>query len=276
MSTVDAKQFVDLLASRHSKDVFVPECKDGPTHGGSHRRMDAWAMAKSWANPCIDAYEIKVSRSDFVNDNKLQSYMAYCNRFWIVCPSHMINPDEVPENCGLIWASKTMTRLYSKKVAAYRPIDPAIMEPVYQYILMCRTRIRQEYEHGDRFDDWKDWLERKAEHADVGHKISQRLRSQVADEITKVNNENIRLKSAIERYAKLEAFLEANDLSIHSYRLHEDVQSLLEGALPPLIERSLADLEHELRQFRERFERQGKMTRARVAMAAKESDDATG
>jgi len=76
-----AHQLVDLLAAKHSEDVFVPECKLGPSYGDGNGRIDAWAMAKSWAHPLVNAYETKVSRSDFLNDNKWQMYLPFCNQF---------------------------------------------------------------------------------------------------------------------------------------------------------------------------------------------------
>lgn len=46
-----ASEILKLLAIKHSGDVFVPECKDGPTHYVSHSRLDAWVMARSWSKP---------------------------------------------------------------------------------------------------------------------------------------------------------------------------------------------------------------------------------
>ena len=49
--TIDAAKIRQLLADKHSKDVFVPECKGGSTWFSDHDRLDAWAMARSWKNP---------------------------------------------------------------------------------------------------------------------------------------------------------------------------------------------------------------------------------
>ena len=63
-----------LLAVRHAKDVFVEECKNGPTHNTKTLiKLDAWAMSRSWANPHTFGYEIKVSRSDFLSDPQQQN-----------------------------------------------------------------------------------------------------------------------------------------------------------------------------------------------------------
>lgn len=44
---VTADVLTDLLAERHSKDVFVPQCKNGPTHTATDLLiMDAVAIAR--------------------------------------------------------------------------------------------------------------------------------------------------------------------------------------------------------------------------------------
>src|SRR5258706_16426649 len=59
IQSLAAEQLLALLAEKHAADVFVPECKDGPSQGTQHFRMDAWAMLKSWSNPLTIGYEIK-------------------------------------------------------------------------------------------------------------------------------------------------------------------------------------------------------------------------
>jgi hypothetical protein len=65
---MNSYEIITLLKQKHYDDIFIPECKDGPTQLGSHLRMDAWVMKKSWANSCFIGYEEKVSRSDFLQD----------------------------------------------------------------------------------------------------------------------------------------------------------------------------------------------------------------
>lgn len=52
----------------------------------------------------LTVYEIKISRSDFLNEIKQQKYlraMKSCNRFYYLCPPYLITPPELPENAGL-------------------------------------------------------------------------------------------------------------------------------------------------------------------------------
>lgn len=180
---IKAKQLLELLATRHCGDVFIPECKTGPTHYSTMmQRMDAWAMKKSWAHPLTIAYEIKVARGDFLADNKWRGYLPYCNQFVFVAPPGLIEVDEVPRDAGLLVCSRNASRLYQKKKAPYREVD--IPESLYRYILFSRVRITREFsDDGNGAEFWREWLAGKQELAGLGNKVSRALRKRISDEI---------------------------------------------------------------------------------------------
>jgi DNA repair MmcB-like protein len=199
-----APALLRLLEARHSKDLFVPECKDGPTHLTTHLRMDGWAMVKSWANPCVLAYEIKVSRSDFVADNKWPGYLPYCNQFYFVMPKDLIDLSEVPEQVGLLVAigQGAGARLITKKKAPYR--DVVIPESVYRYILMCRVRVESESDRSESDRDrWRHWLTLKAEDQKLGYQVAKRIRERA----TELEIENHRLTKQMENYDRVKVAL---------------------------------------------------------------------
>ena len=113
---VNAHDLYRLLADRHAEDVFVGECKTGSTWMQQVRIMDAWAMKRSWANPRIWAYEIKVSRSDFMQDEKWTDYLPYCNTY---CRNRSMrvptrNPlfeirSELSQRLCVIWRNRLLT-----------------------------------------------------------------------------------------------------------------------------------------------------------------------
>ena len=109
-----AADIAQLLAAKHADDVFVTECKDGPSTSG-HIKLDAWAMRRSWAHPSFIGYEIKVSRSDFVGDTKWPQYLGVCNEFYFVCPAGIIRSEELSPEAGLLQIVSTGTRLLTKK-----------------------------------------------------------------------------------------------------------------------------------------------------------------
>ena len=206
---ITAETLIRLLASRHWKDIFIKECKNGGSESG-HLRLDGWAMKKSWSNPLTIGYEIKVSRSDFLGDNKWQGYLQYCNEFYFVCPSGLIQPDEIGEGIGLLWASKTGTRLYCKKKAAYREQGVNI-ENVLRYILYWRAEVKSgTYPEGTetQTEYWQRWMGEKDEEKRLGWKVSTKIRQIVTERIDKVESDNRILKSENEKLAYIKDEIE--------------------------------------------------------------------
>ncbi len=189
---ITAGQLLKALQEKHTADVFVAECKNGPTQTAHHLRMDAWVMNKSWLHPRSIGYEIKVSRQDFLNDKKWPAYLPYCNEFYFVSPPGIIDPKELPAEAGLMVAFAEGSKVMTKKRAAWR--DVQIPENLYRYILMCRTAVRIE----DNCEYWRDWLAQKAESRDLGYQVSRTIR----DHVHKIQEENRKLKAQMESYGR--------------------------------------------------------------------------
>ncbi len=175
-------QIMELLEARHSKDLFVPECKDGQSWGRTHHRLDAWAMRRSYSQWQLSGYEIKMSRSDFLNDDKYPAYLLCCNVLYFVAPHGIIDPKELPEEVGLLVVAKTGSRVYTKKKAPIRTIDPPVS--LYEYVLMSRAKIENEDSHDHDADlwqltTWREYLDGKRELQDLGHVLSAQLAADV-------------------------------------------------------------------------------------------------
>jgi len=239
-----AKHLLELLAVRHSRDVFVPECKTGPTQTGSgHLRMDGWAMKSSWTKPHTYCYEIKVSRQDFVNDNKWQLYLPYASNFYFVTPPGLVQLEEIPEQAGWLVCSKNGTRLYTKKKAPWRDVD--IPEDLFRYVLMCRAQITREHtEEEHNLDYWKNWLNRKQEGRDIGQRVSRELTEKYSKDVLRVETENVRLSREITKFQELSKFLKANGLSVHHWNVADDAAEILRGdrKLPKNVVRAIEKL----------------------------------
>lgn len=138
LKSLTEKSILNILESKHTKDLFVPHCKVGPTYGsGDNLILDAWVMPYSWVKP-IKGYEIKVSRSDFRRDHKWLSYLFYCNLFYFVVPWGLLEAREIPDPAGLIYITKTGSgiRYIKKPVAMWRNNIPS---SIFQYVLMWRN-----------------------------------------------------------------------------------------------------------------------------------------
>lgn len=204
-------EITKLLAQRHHNDLFVPQCKNGPTQGvDNYMRLDAWAMAKSWVHPKFTAYEIKISRGDFLQDEKWRSALQYCNEFYWVAPQGLIDPAEIDPTCGLLIVSKNCTRLFSKKRAQYREIN--FPEELVSYVLMCRVNMRDEVAAQEKQEYWREWLTKKDDKKELGHNVSGKIRQILADRIFSVEQENIQLRRALENYKDILPILEREGL----------------------------------------------------------------
>lgn len=245
---IGAQQIVTLLAAKHSADVFVPECKDGPTQRGSHRRLDAWAMNRSWANATVYGYEVKVSRGDFLGDEKWTSYLEMCNCLSFVCPRGLIAPEELPQDVGLLWVSKTGGKLFTKRKAAHRDVE--IPESVWRYILMCRATITRETSAGSSSERWKHWLRQKRANADLGWEVRGRIR----EVVEQTNRENARLKKQMEGYDGFKKKLEAAGIDVKAagstWSQDEAIKRLRGQQIPDLL-KALSKLEWPLSQLTE-------------------------
>lgn len=105
---ITSKVIIELLRARHSGEVFVEELRGGSGYGkDSERRMDAWAMHHypSKGNQRT-AYEIKISRGDYLRDIKQplkhRPALTFSNEFYFVAPEGMLKPEELPLFAGLI------------------------------------------------------------------------------------------------------------------------------------------------------------------------------
>ena len=98
---VTEREITNALKLRHKKrgDFFGSQIKMGPS--GS-KIMDGVAIPSTWSPRTIVGYEIKVTRSDFLSDQKYPHYMTTCNLFYFVVPKGLIKKEEVPPRVGIL------------------------------------------------------------------------------------------------------------------------------------------------------------------------------
>ena len=137
MAELNERFFLDLLAAKHSSDVFVEHCTAGSRRA---RRLDAWALRPSWTPITMIGYEIKCSRHDFLRDNKWQEYLSYCNQLYFVSPPDIIRQDELPSDVGLMHLSADENGLRTIRKAVHRKIEPPTR--LLCSVLMNRAEIR--------------------------------------------------------------------------------------------------------------------------------------
>ena len=110
-----------LLRAKHSDDLLFEEIgigSEGMDRGsGTNGRFDGYAVAKSWSRALYVGYEIKVSRQDFLRDDKWPKYLGACTQFYFVVAHGIADSSEVGEKAGLIECSKNCKKLYVRKKA---------------------------------------------------------------------------------------------------------------------------------------------------------------
>ena len=225
-----ASDILEALKRKHVEDIFVPQCKTGPSYGNpSLGIFDAWVMLKSWANSNFIGYEVKVDRSDFINDNKWPKYLPYCNSFYFVCPKGVIQETEVPEGAGLYYCSLPSHKLMMKRKAPYREIAAPI--DLFMYIMMCRVRIKDDTDQVSSRAFWEGWLKERVIDWDIGHRVSKGIRKTIEKEIDSVKSANRDLKYEVEKFQHVVAVLNELGLDPESsqYRLGDEIRKKLEA-----------------------------------------------
>lgn len=141
LAGITADQIGHLLAEKHEKDVFIPECKNGETWGARDLLMlDAWVLLRTYSPLTTIGYEIKVSRPDFERDQKWTRYLPLCHEFYFVCPAGLIRATDLPAQVGLIWVSAAGV-LHTKRRAERCSPDMDQLSRLLIYVLMARSVI---------------------------------------------------------------------------------------------------------------------------------------
>lgn len=111
--------------------VYIPEF----TYGD--KRIDAVIIdtAKRW----IRGFEIKVSRSDFLRDEKWQSYTEFCSSLTLVCPDGLIARDEVQPPFGLLYVMPYGDVRWIRKPKRFQRRDSLAW--LYQYVRVIEKEL---------------------------------------------------------------------------------------------------------------------------------------
>lgn len=101
--------------------VWVDELRTKAGTDGGERFIDLWGIRPNVPHCSALAYEIKISRADFLRDAKIakkhDGARALSNEFYFVAPPGVIKPEELPPWAGLIepapaWAEVSTERGY--------------------------------------------------------------------------------------------------------------------------------------------------------------------
>lgn len=150
-----SSKIIALLRERHRSEIFVTELRGGAGYGGdSERRMDAWALHPypSKSNRRV-AYEVKVSRGDFLRDIKQplkhRPALIFSNEFYFVAPKGLIKADELPLFAGLLEVrtgrNNDFSYLKEEVKAPWRDTPP----PSWRFVSSLVRSVAKEAQRGD-------------------------------------------------------------------------------------------------------------------------------
>ncbi len=228
------------LSDYNVKDYFITECKTDSTYFAGPQGLlifDGLAIKKSYTQPCITGYEIKISRSDFQRDNKYHLYLQYCNEFYFVVPAGMLKKEEIPDDMGLIYYYPETGRLVKKKKALFRKIDDPI--GVYKYIIFSRLERERTPFYSDREEYAKAYLEDKEDKRMIGRMFGSKMAKDLMDaygRLDRMKNAESKLNLCEELLKVMhknglycwrdESYAEKLDSALHSTVKPDDLEAL--------------------------------------------------
>jgi hypothetical protein len=207
-TNVRADEIKRALAKRHTDDLFLTEVKTGQTWGNNELlKFDALAVKKSWAKPRFTGYEVKVSRSDFLNDQKWPGYLQYCHCFSFVCPKGLIQPEELADEVGLIWYYPDTGALVTKHPAKYRLIK--ISADLLYYILLSRIESDRHPFFSSHREEIEAYVKDKQTRLNLAREFKGKLFDEIAALREKVRELESELRFGGTKHEQLEKIKEA-------------------------------------------------------------------
>lgn len=257
---VTAQTLVAALERRHAKDIFVSECKNGPTHSTSHRRMDGWALLKTWSPVTAIGYEVKVSRSDWLRDEKIASYLPLCHLLYIVAPKGIVKLEELPPNVGLLEPVGDGTRLVARRKAARREVE--LPSDLFVYVLMSRTKITRDTNFPEdnrayRTNVLEEWLADRAYRDRLAVYVSDKIRKKFDDQQRLLEKLDDRARSLESVKARIEELGFDTAKPVRDWEVRHKIEQVAAKVSPALlhhlqeIERGAAVLRKELEGIRD-------------------------
>lgn len=180
---VAAHDILVALSKRHSKDLFLTQVKTGPTVLIGAPRLyilDGLAISRSWRRPKFHGYEVKVSRSDFLSDDKWLAYLDYCHAFSFACPAGLIKPEELPPEVGLVELREN-GRLHTVRAARIRSVE--IPREMLYYIIISQLDSDRIPFFSDKREAARAWLQHKIDDKALGQRLGTAMARRL-DELT--------------------------------------------------------------------------------------------
>jgi len=149
------------------------------------RILDGWALLPTWSPLTTIGYEIKVSRSDWLQDQKYEDYRTGCHLFYVVAPKGIVQKAELPNGVGLIEpiGKGDGERLVMRVKGVRQQPDPSVLVHLMAHVLMWRKDDREKgaQTREQRAAFWQKWVEEKQQFHAIGRSVKGRMRTILRD-----------------------------------------------------------------------------------------------
>jgi len=243
------------LQKRHTggqvRDAFFTEVKNGSSWFSDHLlRLDAIAIKKSWKNPCITGYEVKVDRQDFLRDDKWPGYLKYCHRFSFACPVGLIKPDELPEDVGLIYYNPEKDCISTKRKAAFRVIE--IPWEMLYYLVISRLDSDRHPFFSSRREYLQAWVRDKAERRELAYMVSDKMRELVRDverRESALKRKEHEMREDLDQFVRIKKILEDHGIRAYGWRVESELSEALNRGITLHVARTVDKLRKDVEEL---------------------------
>lgn len=208
--------YIERALSRHydnSQYFFMTQVKNWPTFSAEKLLILDWvAIKKSWTAPRMIWFEIKVSRWDFLQDQKRVYYQQYVNDFFFVCPEWLIKKDELPDNVGLMYVTEKWIKTVKRsKFMPNTPSNDMLMYIIHNKIESTRFPSKLSYRTSihDYVEDKISWKQ-----------LSMMFRSKL---IQKLNDYEINIKALNEKCSEYKSKITSICERLNLYKANIDI-----------------------------------------------------
>lgn len=233
MSEITSYEIKEALARKHRTEFFMTECKNGPTgvREGRLLQFDAVALYKSWSQPEIRGYEIKVSRGDFLRDAKYPCYLPYFHEFYFVVPKGLIKKEEIgEEGVGLMYYDPETGAITTKKRAIHRSVE--LDANFLMYIIMSRLDSDRAPFMLHKGEVFRAWLSEKERNRDLAYKVKSKLLSDNACLEKEVRDLQM-LKDADAELGRIKTALRKHGVRLCSWDIEDTIDKALGAGYHP-------------------------------------------
>lgn len=240
------------LEKKHRrKDAFFTEVKNGSTFMPPRQgllRLDAVAFKKSWAHPLVTGYEIKVNRQDFLRDNKWNTYLQYCHKFFFACPKGLILPEELPPEVGLIYYNPDKNCISTKRKAVFRNIEMPV--DILYYLVISRLDSDRHPFFSSKREFFEEWVADKKNKLRLSYEVSNKMTEKLKaaeKAVNKVEREIAIYKRDAEELKRIVAIL--HKYGISRWGIEDELEYALSNAIPRGLLNDLKRVKADLESF---------------------------